>query len=151
MAVVRSLFQTLIIHCELPERSRILRQIIVLQAFWNGELQRCVFPELKGTEYLCALILTRGRQTTETTRGILLPWASWFRNFCYVTLSDSAVLTADEECTQLKESWICTNASICFHFDPQNPHWKHKASAKTIFETSAYEWMLQLTNMFSFS
>lgn len=84
-------------------------------------------------------VFMRGHQTAETTGGILLPRASRFRNVCYVTLSDSAALGAYEECTQVKESWICTVVSICFHFDPQNPHWKHEAPAKTISETSAYE------------
>lgn len=70
---------------------------------------------------------------------ILLPGASGFGNFCYLTISYSAALAADEECTQLKESWISTKVSICFHFDPQDLRWKHRASAKTIFETSAFK------------
>lgn len=146
---VQGLFQTLIIHFKFPKRSRILRHIMVeLESSRN----MYKFSHSWKEQNICAFSFNsrRGRHAAETTRGILLPWTSWFRNFCYVTLSDSAALTADEECTQLKESWICTMVSICFHFDPQNPHWKHTAPAKTIFETSAYEWMLQLTNTFSF-
>lgn len=61
---MQGLFQILIIHCKLPKRSRILRQIIVLQAFWNGELQKYVFSQLNGTKYLCVFILTWSEAVT---------------------------------------------------------------------------------------
>lgn len=40
--VAQGLFQALIIHFKLLKRSRILWQIVVLQGFWNGGLQKQV-------------------------------------------------------------------------------------------------------------
>lgn len=122
------------------------------EALWNGECQEYikVFPQLKWFESYEFSFGCKARLSHNCDdQGHIVALSLKVSQCYYVTLSDSAVLAADEECTQLKESWICTELSICFHFDPQNPHWKHKAPAKTIFEKSASEWMLQLTNTFS--
>lgn len=86
----------------------------------------------------------------ETPRSVLLSWDPLFLLICCAIPSDSGALTADEVCTQLKESWICSRVLTFFHSNPRKPHWKGTALAKIFLKTSTYEWVQQPTSGFYF-
>lgn len=92
-----------------------------------------------------------GSHTTERTRGILLPCAFWFRNFCYVTLSDSAVLTVMKNVHNKKragsEPWFQDVSILILRTHTGNKELQPRPFLKQAYMSECNNWRFPFCNM----